>query len=143
ANAQMNIASLSQTGGVLTGTGTLTVTGNTALPWTGGTETGTGTTIFDGTLTLFNGGTQQVTIDGGRTVQFGSGALPSVVDQTGSGTFGETIDLNNGSKLVIANNATFTDTPNAGNGNGLTITNAGTGSSVVINQGTYSKTGNG
>ena len=65
-------ASLMQTGGTLTGTGTLTVTGTASLGSAGGyvLENGSGTTDLQGTSTL-NGSTSgfYLALDGGRVLQ--------------------------------------------------------------------------
>ena len=58
------LASLTQSGGVLAGSGLVTVAGPST--WTAGTQTGSGITQFDGALAISGAGTKSIT--GGRTV---------------------------------------------------------------------------
>ena len=134
--AMASASSLTQSAGILTGTGTLTVAGTSLL--TGGTETGAGTTFADGVTTLFNGFSQTVTLDGGHILQLGGAG--SVADTT-TALNGETLNLNNGAQLIIASSATLTDQTTTGNTTALTI--GGSGAAAVTNDGTYTKTGNG
>ena len=57
---------LTQSGGLLNGTGTLTVSGLSTL--SGGTESGAGTTIAQGGAAF---STTSFSLDGGRTLQLG------------------------------------------------------------------------
>ena len=68
----MTTGALTQTGGELNGSGTLTVTGTGSL-LTGGTESGSGTTIVQGGVSFGNGSPGPVNfgLDGGRTLQLG------------------------------------------------------------------------
>jgi hypothetical protein len=111
--ANVTLPSLTQTGGTLTGSGTVTVSG--PLDWTGGTMAGSGLTIANSTLTIdTSSGNPNLS---GRTLENTlSGAL------TGSGTF----SFSNGGNLANLKGATFTiqGTPTVQGGG--TITNAGT-----------------
>ena len=49
-NGASSMGSLTQSGGVLGGTGSVTIAG--ASTWTGGTQTGAGTSTFNGTLAI-------------------------------------------------------------------------------------------
>jgi hypothetical protein len=76
-NGSSTAGSLSQTGGTLGGSGTLTVSG--ALSWTGGTMSGTGTTVSA------SGGTATVTVPSGS-----SSALSRALELRGSSSLAST-----------------------------------------------------
>ncbi len=136
---------LTQSGGHLNGTGTLTVTGLSTLSGVSNysTESGSGTTIAQGGAAF----TVVFGLDGGRTLQLGGASTA-----TGAGA---AIDLNNinpniglsdagSGTLTIASGATFNDQTT---GSGLTISapnRGGTDTGVtaaVNNLGTFTKSG--
>ena len=101
-NAQLNsdttILGLNQTGGTISGTGQLVLTG--ASTWTGGTHTGAGISQFDGALTMSGAGTK--TISGGRIMNTAS------TDWSGNtGANNNTISMT--STSVLNNTGAFTD----------------------------------
>ncbi len=124
-NAQLNapatILGFNQGGGVLSGTGNLTITGSST--WTMGTQTGAAVTQYDGPLAISGPGAK--TISASRTVTLNG-------NTTWSGNTGanNTIALSTG---TINNNAVFTDQNSFGNA--LT----GTGVNAFNNAGTYTK----
>jgi YVTN family beta-propeller protein len=105
-NSAATMGSLEQTGGVLNGTGGLTVTG--VLHWTGGTQNGTGTTVASGGVTM-SGGTDKTL---SRTLQLGAVSSLSatlstvglVIDSAG------TLDLNGQPFSVTSGTLTLTGT---------------------------------
>ncbi|MGJ4929170.1 VCBS domain-containing protein [Bradyrhizobium sp. HKCCYLS2038] len=124
------IHSLSQSAGILSGTGTLTDANGATF--TGGTESGSGTTVVNGLASFFDAGNETFTLDG-RTLQLHGSAQ--------NGTFsGDTLHLNNGAVLKIDAGVTFTDA--SASGTAFTISSsAGTGTVNVA--GSYEKTGGG
>ncbi len=100
-NAQLNsdttILGINQTGGTISGTGTLTLTG--ASTWTGGTHTGAGISQFNGPLAI--SGTTTKTISGSRVVNAAS------TDWSGNAGANNTISI--ASTSVFNNTGTFTD----------------------------------
>ena len=120
------MASLNNSG-TISWAGTLTVSGATTI--TGGTEEGGGTTVAEGGASLFNGASENFTLNN-YTLQL-QGA-----SQTAAAT-ADTINLANGSQLIIENGATFSD-----QGAAFTIEST-SGSGSLINDGTYSKIGTG
>ena len=121
------IHSLTQSGGTLSGTGTLTDANGATF--TGGTESGSGTTLVNGSATLFDASNETFTLDG-RTLELHGSA------HTGAFS-GDTLRLNNGARLIIDAGVTFTDA-----GTAFDISSsAGTGSVNVA--GTWLKTGGG
>ena len=138
-NVQMTLAGLTQSGGLLTGTGTVTVTGSAQL--SGGRESGTGTT------TVQNGATFTTTsfqLDGGHTLKLGgsSAASGANVSINLNGTAG---DLGSGILTILAG-ATFDDQTTAASGNGLNISSSNfsgdNGSDATVNNfGTFKKSG--
>ena len=146
-SSSATVTAFTQSGGTLTGTGTLTVTGPTtgSLPslvtssnFSGGTQSSSGTTIAQNGAT-FSGTT--FALDSGRTLQLGgtsatvSGANVQInlnaTNAAGSGT------------LTIGSAATFTD-----QSTGLTISannfSGDNGSTALVNnQGTFIKSGSG
>jgi len=124
------IHSLTQSGGTLTGTGTLTDANGATF--TGGTENGSGATVVNGLATFFNAGNQTFTVDG-RTLELHGSAQ--------SGAFsGDTLHLNNGAVLKIDAGVTFTDASASGTAFNIS-SSAGTGTVNVA--GSYEKTGGG
>ena len=125
-----NVASLTQTGGTLTGTGEVTVTGPATLGASGAyvVESGSGTTDLQGTSTLSPSSTFYFALDGGRVLQndgtfnWASGAIGMGTNPVGSTVGGSTINNSLG--------AIFNDEV-AGS-----ITN-GTGTNVFNNTGTF------
>jgi len=122
------VASLTQSGGTLTGTGTLTVTGSASF--TSGTESGGETVIMAGGASLLTAG------------QFGTITLTSSTLKLGDGTDissstiegkDNTFAFSGTSELLIANHDTLTDSSGVSGGYGTDFTGAGT----VINDGTY------
>ncbi|MET4799716.1 VCBS repeat-containing protein [Bradyrhizobium sp. LB11.1] len=124
------INSLTQSGGTLSGTGTL-IDANGAT-FTGGTESGSGTTIVNGLATFFDASNETFTLDG-RTLELrGSGQ---------TGTFsGDTLRLNNGAAFKIDAGVTFTDATTGGSAFNI-ASSAGSGTLNVV--GNYDKTGSG
>jgi T5SS/PEP-CTERM-associated repeat protein len=116
--------------GIISGTGTLTVSGVTTI--SGGSESGGGTTVAEGGASLFDGASETFTLTD-YTLQLQGNS------QTAAAT-GDVINLNNGSQLVIENGATFTDQGSIGTA--FTVDNS-SGSGSLINDGAYIKTGNG
>ncbi|MGJ4953912.1 VCBS domain-containing protein [Bradyrhizobium sp. HKCCYLS20291] len=124
------IHSLSQSAGILSGTGTLTDANGATF--TGGTESGSGTTVVNGLASFFDAGNETFTLDG-RTLQLHGSAQIGALS-------GETLHLNNGAVLEIDAGVTFTDA--AVGGSAFTISSsAGTGTVNVA--GSYEKTGGG
>ncbi|MEO1075766.1 MAG: T9SS type A sorting domain-containing protein [Bacteroidota bacterium] len=66
-DADATTADLTIEGGILDGSGTLTVTG--ALDWTGGRMEGSGTTVLGPTIPLTIGGDRTITLSGTRTLR--------------------------------------------------------------------------
>ena len=130
ATAQLLVMGAFYNSGTVSGTGTLTVSGVTTVP--GGSESGGGTTIAQGGASLFDGASETFTLSD-YTLQLQG------TSETAAAT-GDTINLNNGSQLVIENGATFTD--QGTNGTAFTIEST-SGSGSLTNDGTYLKTGNG
>ncbi|MBR0778071.1 VCBS domain-containing protein [Bradyrhizobium diazoefficiens] len=124
------IHSLTQSGGTLSGTGTLTDANGATF--TGGTESGSGTTIVNGLAKFFDANNETFTLDGRALVLHGSG-------QTGVFS-GDTLRLNNGANFKIDAGVTFTDSTASGTGFNI-ASSAGTGSVTVA--GNYDKAGPG
>ncbi|MBR1177225.1 VCBS domain-containing protein [Bradyrhizobium sp. KB893862 SZCCT0404] len=124
------INSLTQSGGTLSGTGTL-IDANGAT-FTGGTETGSGTTIVNGLATFFDANNETFTLDGRTLELHGSG-------QTGAFS-GDTLRLNNGAAFKIDAGVTFTDATTGGSAFNI-ASSAGSGTLNVA--GNYDKTGSG
>ncbi|MCP3390548.1 VCBS domain-containing protein [Bradyrhizobium sp. CCGB12] len=124
------IHSLTQSGGTLSGTGTL-IDANGAT-FTGGTESGSGTTIVNGLATFFDANNETFTLDGRTLELHGSG-------QTGAFS-GDTLRLNNGAAFKIDAGVTFTDATASGSAFNI-ASSAGTGTLNVA--GNYDKTGSG
>ena len=129
------VASLTQSGGLLTGPGTLTVTGLSTL--SGGRESGSGRTFAEGGAAFTSSG---FGLDGGRTLELGGSS-------TATGTY-VGINLNDYSDigagvLTIDSGATFDDQTTS---SGLSIyaynySNDPGSAAVVQNQGTFIKSG--
>ncbi len=119
---------LVQTGGTLTGAGTLTVTG--PITWAGGSESGTGTTVADGGMTVGDQLGNQEFLDQ-RTLD-NAGAATLAGYSSGYGLYlssGATIDNEAGASFAFITDAVIQDfggTPDGG---------------TFINAGTLSKTG--
>lgn len=96
-NSDTNISGLSHSGGTVSGSGKLTLTG--ASTWTGGTHTGTGTTQFDGPLAISGTGTK--TISGGRIV--------TAASTTWSGNTGANNTISLAGTSVFNNTESFSD----------------------------------
>jgi hypothetical protein len=96
-NGVSSMASLTQGGGTLGGTGNVTITG--ASTWTAGTHTGAGTTQFDSTLAI--SGATGKSITGGRNVNAGN--------TTWSGNTGSNNTISMASTSAFNNTGTFTD----------------------------------
>ncbi|XUM20585.1 beta strand repeat-containing protein [Bradyrhizobium oligotrophicum S58] len=124
------IHSLSQSGGILSGLGTLTDANGATF--TGGTESGSGVTVVNGLATFFDAGNETFTLDGRTLVLHGSA-------QTGAFS-GDTLHLNNGAVLEIDAGVTFTDASASGTAFNIS-SSAGTGTINVA--GSYEKTGGG
>ena len=140
--APLGTLGLTQSGGLLNGTGTLTVSGLSAF--SGGTESGSGTTIVSGgaafTLTSFG-------LDGGRTLQLGgnSTAAGTQVQISLNATNPNTGVSDAGSGiLTIASGATLTDQTTISGLNIITVNRSGdTGAAAAVNNaGTFIKSGN-
>ena len=113
--AAVTTGALTQTGGELNGSGTLTVTGTGSL-LTGGTESGSGTTIVQAGVSFGNGSPGPVNfgLDGGRTLQLG-----------GTST---AMSASNGAIATIDLNAT---NPNSG------LSDAGSGTLTILSGATF------
>src|SRR5262249_26506975 len=128
-----------QSGGLLTGTGTLTVSGLATL--SGGRESGSGTTNAQGGAAFSGTG---FSLDGGRTLQLGGSSAASsnnvAVNLKGGSDPGSSI-------RAIASGVTFDDQTTATSGLGLSIFTSNFGVSddgstaVVNNAGTFLKNG--
>ncbi len=134
----LNLDSLDLSGGTLTGTGKLTVTG--ALTWTGGTMAGTGQTIAEGAVSIDNGKLDTRSFTNEATATLAGGlyfAKHAVVTNAASGTFdaqaGAALDLDDSSAPTFRNAGTF----NAQAGGGNTVTDNGV---AFINTGTVNVT---
>ena len=136
-NSNATVATLTQTGGTLKGTGTLTV-GTAAFSSGGGTESGilvsglpVGTTVVQGTATINTGGNNlSMTIDS-RTLQL-QGATSLI------GTSGGFFNLNDAAHLVITSSGTVND-----QSNGLAINTNTLTTSLINNQGSWTRNYNG
>ena len=145
-NSSATVASLTQSGGELNGSGALTVTGTGGVPasnFSGGTESGAGTT------TAQNGATFSSTgfgLDGGRVLQLGGSSTTSgasvAINLNAANPNTSLSDPGSGA-LTILSGATFTDATTGG----LTIsatnrggTDLGT-TAAVNNAGTFTKSG--
>ncbi|HLJ63304.1 MAG TPA: Ig-like domain-containing protein, partial [Stellaceae bacterium] len=149
------LGSLTQTGGVLTGTGAVTVTGMTDLQ--NGEMTGTGTTIAQGGLTIEGFG---ITIGGGRILEnrgvanWTGGAIELSSSDTGtplegilrndagatfnvtfSGVVGSIATSGNGAVALFDNRGTFVQAGTGTTDIGVNFTNSGT---LDVNAGTLS-----
>ncbi|SHN73189.1 hypothetical protein [Bradyrhizobium erythrophlei] len=136
-NAQMTVGSLNQSGGTLSGSGLLTVTGATSFSGNS-TETGSGA----GSETKAQSG---ATFAGGTTLTLSARTLDlqGTSSTTGAGNnFNDIINLNNGSSLTVDVGATFTDATITGGGNALVIQSTSGTAGTVTNLGTWQKTGN-
>ncbi len=140
-NASITANTLSQSGGELNGSGTLTASGQSTF--SGGLESGTGTTIALGGAAFT---TSSFGLDGGRTLQLGgsSAATGSAVQIDLNGYNPNTGTSDNGSgTLTISNGSTFDDQTTSGL-NILASNRGGTDTgttAAVNNQGTFTKTG--
>ena len=144
-NSTPNIATLTQSGGELTGSATVTVTGpGAASTISGGTQSGSGITFAQHGATLSGSSG----LDGGRTLQLGgtsttSGASVSLSLNSTNPNTGAS-DAGSGT-LAVLNGATFTDATTGG----LTISTANRGAgddgtaAAVNNAGTFIKSGSG
>ncbi|WP_283806453.1 VCBS domain-containing protein, partial [Bradyrhizobium neotropicale] len=124
------INSLTQSGGTLSGTGTLTDANGATF--TGGTENGSGTTIVNGLATFFDANNETFTLDGRTLELHGSG-------HTGAFS-GDTLRLNNGASFKIDAGVTFTDATTSGTAFNIA---SSTGSGTLNVAGNYDKTGSG
>ena len=97
-NGASTMASLTQSGGTLGGTGTVTIAGNSS--WFAGTQAGTGTTVYASALAASGAGAKAIV--GGRTVEL-----------NGTTTWGGNTAANNGSLQfaggTLNNRGTFVD----------------------------------
>src|SRR5262249_12726623 len=139
ANAQMTVAGLTQSNGLLTGTGTVTVTGSAQL--SGGRESGTGTTTVQNGATFT---TLNFQLDGGHTLALGGNSAATGTN-VAINLNGTSADAGSGILTILAG-ATFDDQTTAAAGNGLNISanNFGgdNGSDAVVNNlGTFKKSG--
>ncbi|WP_306577633.1 VCBS domain-containing protein [Bradyrhizobium sp. SRS-191] len=124
------IHSLSQSGGTMSGSGTL-IDANGAT-FTGGTESGSGATVVNGLATFFDANNETFTLEG-RTFELHGSA------QTGAFA-GDTLRLNNGAVLKIDAGVTFTDASASGAAFNIS-SSAGTGTVNIA--GSYDKVGAG
>ena len=124
--------SLTQTGGTLSGTGTLRVTG--AMSFTGGSESGSGRTVAQNGVSIATNinNALTITLDNGRILELQG-------TSTASGNSAHTINMNGGALVIDANSIVNDDTDFGGNGQGVDISSIG-GTPVVTNYGTYEKT---
>ena len=140
-----SVTTFTQSGGELTGSATVTVTGaGRGIDHLGGTQSGSGTTFAQhgATFSVSSG------LDGGRTLQLGgtsttSGSSVSISLNSTNPNTGAS-DAGSGT-LTILNGATFTDATTGG----LTISTANRGAgddgtaAAVNNAGTFIKSGSG
>ncbi len=138
----LSVASLTQSGGELNGTGTLTATGTSSF--SGGTQSGSGKTIAQGGATFSATG---FALDGGRTLQLGGTSTTSgasvTIDLNGANPNTGLSDSGSGI-LTILSGAAFTDATTSG----LSIIASNRGgadnggaAAVVNNEGTFTKSG--
>jgi len=125
-NGTSTMASLALSGGVLGGTGTLTIAGDSS--WLAGTQTGSGTTSYSGALALSGLGAKA--LSGGRTVEL-----------NGTTTWSGNTAANNGSLQfaggTLNNKGTFID-----NNAFASFIDHVTGTNAFNNIGTYNKQAN-
>ena len=138
-----NTVSLTQIGGELNGTGTLTVTG--ASNFSNGTQSGSGTTVAQGGAAFSSTG---FGLDGGRTLQLGgiSSATGTSVQISLNSSNPNTGTSDSGSGiLTILSGATFNDETTGSGGLQIITVNRGgtdTGTTAAVNnQGTFIKSG--
>ncbi|WP_165421849.1 Ig-like domain-containing protein, partial [Rhizobium ruizarguesonis] len=141
-NASQTVVNLVQSGGLLGGGGTLTVSGASTL--SGGTQGGPGTTFANGGAEFISTG---FGLDGGRTLRLGgtSAATGSYVQLGLNASNPQTGLSENGSgTLTVANGATFND-QTTDSGLYIYTNNSGPdddGSTAAVNnQGTFIKSG--
>ena len=131
----LTVGALTESAGLLTGAGALTVSGSSTL--SGGRESGAGTTIAQGGAAFTSG----FSLDGGRTLQLGGAS-------TATGTSVQ-IELNGGTDpgcgiLTIASGATFNDQTTSSGLSVFASSRTGTdngATAVMNNQGTLTKSG--
>ena len=129
-------ATLTQSAGTLTGTGTVTVSGQTT--WTGGTMSGTGSTVADGGLAITVPSTNALnltnrtlsnaaaaTLSGSFFLEVGNNA---VIDNLGSGTFDVQDAAGIRTGVFISGPATFLN-------QGILTKSTGAGTTTIINTG--------
>jgi hypothetical protein len=135
--------SLTESGGTLTGSGLLTVSGGVAFS-ANSTETGSGagseTKAQSGAT--FAGGTT-LTLSARTLDLLGSSSTQLPGNTNNTSDFNDTINLNNGSSLIVETGATFTDATTSGGGTALLIQSTSGTAGTVSNSGTWQKTGNG
>ena len=139
-------ASLTQTGGIISGTGTLTVSGAATFSSGNDEQTGTGTTLLDGVTSMYN---SNIGLDGGRVLE-NAGTFNVIVSGAfylgdnfygttlGGSTIkndkGATFDFETASEInneqgvnAFVNAGTLEQTVTTGTTNiGVTVTNTGT-----------------
>ncbi len=121
--ANSTISGLSMSGGILNGSGTVTVTG--AFDWTGGDLDGTGNTTITrlGTLSIAGSSTKFLTGD-------------HVLNNEGTGTWSGTWEFDGSPGSTFDNTGTFTAL------NDANFSNGGAGAGVILNNsGTFTKSG--
>ncbi len=128
-NGSSNLTSFSQSGGTLSGTGAVNISG--PATWTGGTQTGSGSTQFNGDLTISGNNTKYLT--NGRTLA-----------SNGTTTWNSPTDspygiIYAGNGAAINNNGTWLDQ----NTFIHQINDSGGAASSFNNNGVYTKNGNG
>jgi RTX calcium-binding nonapeptide repeat (4 copies) len=107
------------------------------------TETGTGV----GSVTraqsgaTFAGGTT-LTLNARTLDLLGSSTTQLPTNTNNTNDFNDTINLNNGSSLIVETGATFTDATTSGGGSALVIQSTSGTAGTVTNSGTWQKTGN-
>ena len=123
-----SVPTYNQTGGEVTGAGTLTVSGLATL--TGGEQTGTGTSQFNGNVDITGNGLS--TLSGGR-----------VMNTAATTTWGGNTS-NGGNRFDISGSATINNsgTWNDANAFDSSLGFGNPGTKVFNNSGTYNKTGN-
>ena len=124
--ATATAASLAQSGGTLSGTGTLTVTGAATFKPDSYAESGTGRTLVEGGASITANNSLSLTLS--RTLELQGTSTVTVMT-------GGTINLNNPGQITLDSGAVFNDESGTTN-NGLTIGTSGT----VSNAGTWEKT---
>ena len=131
------VASLSESGGTLSGLGALTVTGTTSFS---GSSSDTGSSPTTSKIVAQSG----ASFVGGETLTLSAVTLElqNTSATTGSNNLNDLINLNSGALLQLDAGATFNDATTTGGANALLIQSTSGTAGSVSNLGTWKKTGN-